>query len=174
MCSLGDERLPERFWSNVSVNEETGCWEWRSPVRSDGYGVFGLKVNGVQRTRRAHRIAYEALVGPIPDGLDLDHLCRVRNCCNPSHLEPVTRKENLRRGLVAETQRKRHAAVTHCPRGHEYTAENTRIYVAQGHPSRACRSCDRERARTPERSAYMRDYSKRRRAQAAAQAREAA
>ena len=142
---IGDPRLPERFWRKVRVNDETGCWEWISPLRSDGYGVFGLKIGGVQRTLRAHRLTYEAVNGPIPEGLECDHLCRVRRCCNPVHIEAVTRKVNLNRGDVAETQRRRHAAVTHCPQGHEYTPSNTLLWQKDGVLSRRCRTCERER-----------------------------
>lgn len=69
------------------------CWLWTGYVAAGGYGEFHL----AGRTRKAHRVAYELLVGPVPEGLDLDHLCRVRRCVNPEHLEPVTRQENLRR-----------------------------------------------------------------------------
>lgn len=77
---------------------------------------------------------YEAFVGPIPDGLQIDHLCRVRHCVNPAHLEPVTIAENVRRGAAAQT---------HCKYGHEYTPENTVIH----HGGRECRTCNRIRSR---------------------------
>lgn len=74
-----------------------GCWLWTGTIAPNGYGYFAIK----GRSQQAHRVAYELLVGPIPDGLDLDHLCRVRACVNPDHLEPVTRSENNRRGFEA-------------------------------------------------------------------------
>lgn len=90
-------------------------------------------------TRAAHRVAYEALVAPIAAGLQLDHLCRVRRCVNPAHVEPVTQAENLRRG---ETITARAVAATHCPQGHPYSGEN--LYVnPEGH--RHCRQCARDR-----------------------------
>jgi hypothetical protein len=85
----------------------------------------------------AHRLAYELLVGPIPDGLTLDHLCRTRNCINPWHLEPCTLKENQLRSPVINANK------THCRNGHEYTEENTRHYVRKGGAKmRTCRKCD--------------------------------
>lgn len=113
------------FWSRV---EKTGsCWLWKSTVGRNGYGYFRT----TKRNRLAHRVAYELVVGPIPDGLHLDHLCRVRHCVNPSHLEPVTPGENIRRGEPANR--------THCPREHEYTPENTRVRGGKRH----CLACHR-------------------------------
>jgi hypothetical protein len=86
----------------------------------------------------AHRWSYEALVGPIPPGLEIDHLCRVRNCVNPSHLEPVTKAVNILRG---ESMSARHARQTHCKSGHPFDAENTRM-TTDG--QRRCRTCDRQ------------------------------
>ena len=88
----------ERFWSKVDRNGRGGCWLWTASLNRYGYPNFGA-VNG--RPMAGHRYAYERLVGPIPAGLQLDHLCRVRRCVNPAHLEPVTPKENTRRGLRA-------------------------------------------------------------------------
>ena len=98
----------------------------------NGYGQFRV---GTQR-KLAHRVAYEWSLGEIPEGLDLDHLCRVRNCVNPSHLEPVTRQENLRRGIGNPHKHK-----THCPRRHEYNEENT--YYDSKRNKRQCRVCRR-------------------------------
>lgn len=82
----------ERFWARFERAPD-GCWLWTGPLYSNGYGEFNFD----GRNRRAHRFAYDRLVGPIPDGLELDHLCRVRRCVNPAHLEPVTHEENVRR-----------------------------------------------------------------------------
>lgn len=130
----------ERFWSKVNKTET--CWLWTAATRGTGYGAFSL--NG--RPQGAHRVAYEWEHGPVPDGLDLDHLCRVRNCVRPSHLEPVTRGVNLLRG---ETLLAKAAATTHCPQGHAYDAENTR-YDMRGH--RFCRRC---------KNAYQREWERR-------------
>ncbi len=128
-----------------SETDENGCWVWTAAkTAEDGYGK--LSVEGTLTP--AHRASYEVFVGPIPDGLDIDHLCRNRSCVNPEHLEPVTRRENLLRGqtLAAEN-----AARTHCKRGHEFTDENTRIDSQGG---RRCITCVR---------AYERRRSRRRR-----------
>jgi hypothetical protein len=90
---MKDQSVEERFWAKVNKTET--CWLWTGAKHEKGYGL--LKVAG--QMHRAHRFVYELLVGPIPEGLSLDHLCRVRNCVNPNHLEPVTTGENIRRGL---------------------------------------------------------------------------
>ncbi len=130
-----DPRLPDRFWDKVIPEPNSGCWLWIAST-SFGYGAFGMGRNVVWRS---HRLAYSALVGPIPDGLDLDHLCRTRSCCNPAHLEPVTRGENVRRGLKFNR-------ASHCPKGHEFTAENTNhSRDPDGYLVRQCRECNRQR-----------------------------
>lgn len=118
------------FYSFVSVDNSTGCWNWKRSTSSGGYGV--LYVSGKQQ--HAHRFAYSNIVGSIQEGPDLDHLCRNRKCCNPAHLEPVTRRENLLRG---DTITAKNAVKTHCPLGHEYNSENT--ILRRG--SRECRKC---------------------------------
>ena len=119
---------PPRFWENVNKTES--CWIWTAALDQDGYGK--CRRDGV---KRAHRVAYEELVGPIPAGLHLDHLCRVRECVNPEHLQPVTNLLNLMRG---QTFAAINAAKTHCPKGHEYTPENTQ---RKANGSRICRTC---------------------------------
>lgn len=96
MSTFGDKRLPDRFWSKVAVNEETGCWEWKASRDWGGYGQFTFRT--LTKTNLAHRIAYLALVGEITKP-QLDHLCRVRHCVNPDHLEPVTHAVNQQRGV---------------------------------------------------------------------------
>lgn len=197
----------ERIMDKTQVNRETGCWEWRGRLASNGYG----QIQANRRTLQVHRVTYEAHKGAIPEGLAIDHLCRNRTCCNPDHLEAVTSHENWRRGqapnaisvrmgrclsgrhlLVGEnlyvfpngvrrcrachvesqqaaSETKRLARIasgesrgrrsdrTHCPQGHPYDAENTRV-SAKG--SRSCRTCNRE---------AQRRYKERRRAQQASE-----
>ena len=133
-----------RFESFVMRTD--GCWHWIGHLRS-GYGR--LMVNGSFIS--AHRMSYEHFVGPIPDGLEIDHLCRNRSCVNPDHLEPVTRTENIRRGTSPAA---RNAVKSHCPRGHEFSGENLLLRNRKNHVGRVCRACNieackafRERAR---------------------------
>jgi len=123
----------ERFWAKVQKSE--GCWLWTAR-KNNGYGSFSLTDSNA--TVFAHRWAYQSIVGPVPEGTELDHLCRTRACVRPDHLEPVAHRENVLRGegLAAKQARK-----THCPKGHEYTSENTRRYAGR----RYCRQCGRER-----------------------------
>jgi hypothetical protein len=127
----------ERFWTRVIRTNPNGCWTMPSQD-ANGYSIFWY---GKGLTQRAHRAAYLMFVGPIPDGLDLDHLCRNRACCNPKHVEPVTRSDNLRRGLAGMNVAVRQWSKTHCPRGHVYDAENT-MTTKKGH--RLCRTCRRD------------------------------
>lgn len=129
--ALFDDRLPTRFWDKVRVDQDSGCWLWTGGLNHGGYGRF-------DRNGRAHRICYQALVGEIPCDLQMDHLCRVRSCCNPEHLEAVTPGENTRRGDTGKNTGKMQRAKTHCPQGHKYDLENTYLIPAGG---RACRRC---------------------------------
>ena len=109
----------ERFWAKVEV---TGfCWLWTGTVNPGGYGVFDTR-NEISPL--AHRVAYTWLVAEIPEGLVLDHLCRIRRCVNPDHLEPITLLENILRGYGASANHKR---ATHCKHGHAFDEANTRI-----------------------------------------------
>jgi len=126
----------ERFWSKVEKQDD-GCWVWIGGLFNTGYGCFSFS----GKNKAAYRWLYELAVGPVPDGLQLDHLCRNRACVRPSHLEPVTCQENLLRG---ETLAALQAAKTHCPQGHPYNDENT-YQTPSG--SRACRECRRTRSR---------------------------
>lgn len=134
--------LSERFAKKIEVITESGCWIWMGALSSNGYGNVHMRPIG---NVVAHRIVYQEVRGFIPDGLDLDHLCRVRCCVNPYHLEPVSRFENLRRGGVIDRlldNAKNMHAVTHCKRGHEMTPENSYTYPNGKH--RQCRTCMRE------------------------------
>ena len=119
-----------------------GCWLWTGSINESGYGLLIEKAGGKQINHRAHRWSYEYHIGPIPDGLVLDHLCRVRRCVNPDHLEPVTDAENIRRGVSWNGSK------THCKRGHEFTSENTGIQNGNHRFCRACRRMTDARRRT--------------------------
>lgn len=129
----------ERFWSKVDRSGgPDACWLWTASLNGHGYGQFYLRDLAGRRKKlvRAHRFAYEAMVGPIPEGLHLDHVrargCVNRNCVNPAHLEPVTPAENIRRAMLEE-----------CVNGHPYTPENLYLY----RDKRMCRECRREAQR---------------------------
>lgn len=132
------------WWTSVSFATDAGCWQWTASVDGKGYGNLRIAYKLV----KVHRLVWEALRGPIPLGLELDHLCRNKGCCNPAHLEPVTRSENMRRSDVGLRNKTRGAAVTHCPAGHAYDDSNT-IYSSHG---RHCRECGRKRAREYQRT----------------------
>ena len=136
--TLGDPRLPARFWDKVRVRED-GCWEWTAQL-VDGYGYFrvGSLTDGTRRHVYSHRYAYEHLVGEVPAGLQCDHLCRNRACVYPGHIDVVTCRTNLLRGNGVSA---RNARKTHCAQGHAYDLLNTHI-TKDG--SRRCRACDRQ------------------------------
>lgn len=135
---MAERRPPRRGplidWLAERVKvDDNGCWLWVKSLDDKGYGTQA-KVDG--RRLRPHQLAWELLVGPIPEGLELDHLCRVRRCCCVDHLEPVTHKVNLSRGD--------YALRTHCPQGHPYDEANTYI---NPRGARECRTCRAERVR---------------------------
>jgi hypothetical protein len=140
--------LEERFWRYVSPEPNSGCWLWVASLDGRGYGQLGDGAGGV---KKAYRIAWGLYRGPIPDGMELDHKCRVRCCVNPDHLEVVSHRENSLRGVGAPAV---NARKTHCVNGHEFTEENT--YLWKGN-ERKCRSC----AASPQRLEYWRNYRRR-------------
>lgn len=146
--------MAETFWSRVEKTDS--CWLWRGAIGSGGYGTFSFR----RVTYRAHRIAFVLAGGAIPLGLQLDHLCRVRACVNPSHLQVVTQRENILRGVSPIAD---YAKRTHCPKGHPYDMAYT---YPSGKRCRACVACRRERIKAwklahPER---VKELEKRRRA----------
>ena len=120
------------YLTNYTISENS-CWEWGGTITSKGYGVVPIPSATNKNYTYAHRFFYERLVGEIPNNLVIDHLCRNRSCVNPEHLEAVSISENVKRGKPNNGQRNK----THCPKGHEYTKDNT--YVNGNR--RTCREC---------------------------------
>ena len=129
----------ERFWTHVEPEPTSGCFIWMGARHPQGYGIF----QDGGRARRAHRVSYEMAHGPIPEPLELDHLCRLTCCVNPRHLEAVTAQTNT---LRSDNPAAQNAKKPTCPRGHVYD------YVAPKTQSRQCRQCKRENKRLMRRS----------------------
>lgn len=127
--SQGTARFRNYLELKIEPEPNSGCWLWLGEIDRGGYGRCNIQ----GRTIGAHRVIYELEKGPIPPRLTLDHLCRVRSCVNPNHLEPVPHQVNCQRGLVGEHLRRR----THCPQGHLYSESNTIMRKN----SRHCRTC---------------------------------
>ena len=151
IISYGDARMPEAFWDRV-VPAPTGCWAWVGP-QTNGYGQYSAS----RTSKLAHRSVYLALVGPIPEGMTVDHLCHGwdlescqglgtscphRKCVNPHHFDLKTIGDNT---LAGNSPSARHARKTHCVHGHPFTPENTRVYRTQWGMGRACITCARAR-----------------------------
>lgn len=135
--------VAERFWKYVVPEPNSGCWLWDGGYNSKGYGrlYVGSVVDSTARQALAHKLAFEMYRGEVPEGLELDHLCRVTACVNPLHLEPVTHAENIRRSRLGKVETNPAAKVnkekTHCKRGHLLSGEN--VYRHDG--KRHCRLC---------------------------------
>lgn len=129
------KKLQLRIEARSTVNMSTDCWEWSGTLRGGKYGTISIDNRAVM----AHRASYAAFVAPVPAHLEVDHLCRNTICVNPEHLQPVTPGENRKR---------QGEAVTHCPKGHEYTESNTLLNPRKGlPPTRRCRTCTNEKNR---------------------------
>ena len=129
------ENIPQKYAARIRSRcvqwSSSGCLEWTGAVTSKGYGNIAICVKGKKRYLPPHRVLYVLEKGPVDPGLEMDHLCRNRLCCNPEHLEPVTTQVNTARSAPARK--------THCKHGHEYTEENTMRKASDGR--RRCRTC---------------------------------
>ena len=128
----------------VARGYKTPCWVCDLSINQWGYARVRWPT-GISGKRVVHRVVYELFVGEVPEGMELDHLCRTTNCCRPSHLEAVSKATNVRRGNGPARAGERERAKTHCPAGHEYSVANTWVNK-RGH--RACRRCHANRARS--------------------------
>lgn len=146
------ETESRNFWAKV---DPTGfCWNWTAGKCGQGYGGFNVNSNAGRKKLQAHRVSYTTLVGPIPEGLEIDHLCRNTSCVNPDHLEPVTHTENqlripdpVRGGIGLPSWVTSGKNITgYCKHGHQYTEENT-YYYKDGRTD--CRTCKANRKRKP-------------------------
>lgn len=139
MMHLNRKSPHEVRWKRFVLYHPRGCWVWTGARHNKGYALY--RVNN--RNRLAHKFIWELHNGQVPDGLELDHLCRRRGCVNPDHLEAVTHRVNVQRGNAGEATRSRAAAKTHCKHGHPLTQENVTIY---SNGVRRCRLCVRRMA----------------------------
>ncbi len=127
--------VEQRAWAKVQMRD--GCWEWRGAVRTSGYGSIVLSPQHSRRIAMAHRVIYESLLGPIPAGLTIDHLCMNTQCVRPDHMEPVTNEVNIMRGMGWGA---RNARKTHCVRGHALTPDNCSKHKPDVRECRICRN----------------------------------
>ena len=133
----------ERFWQKTHKPLlPNTCWLWKGHLDKDGYGTFytGSRTNKTRRGIRAHRFVYALLVGPIPENMTIDHICRCRNCVNPKHLRLLSATDNLMAGMGIQAQNKRK---THCKRGHPFEGHTLQIVHRGNRIERHCRECKR-------------------------------
>lgn len=142
----------EKYIHKIKLTDT--CWLWQGSIGLGGYGILSQYSSDHRKSlpKRAHRVIYEIARGPIPKGLVLDHLCRVRHCVNPDHLEPVTEKVNLQRGYGPSGLNFRK---TFCLRGHHFTSENTYVSPKGGRRCKACRKMQRDQRTIQERMARL-------------------
>lgn len=130
--------IPERIWDKIVRIPESGCWVWVGSISGRGYGEVWWKGSKAF----IHVLMHKLFVGDVPTGFEVDHLCKVRCCCNPNHLEAVTHAENVKRSSAWHHVVKKHKEATHCQRGHPWTKENTYI---EPNGKRRCLECKRQR-----------------------------
>lgn len=134
--------VADRVRESITIDPHTHCWIWTRARNVSGYGRMRVGAGADRRFVQAHRASYEAFVGPIPAGMQLDHLCRNRPCVNPEHLEPVSGAENTRRAgsspKAARASANMRLAKTHCPKGHPYEGNNV---ITKRGGRRQCRAC---------------------------------
>jgi hypothetical protein len=142
---MSEAVVRDRAWLENRVTKQagSGCWIWTGFRNKAGYGMYGESMGGIGKHRRAHRLAYRLFRGEIASPLVIDHLCRVRACVNPWHMELVPRRVNVLRGI-------RGVLTTHCPKGHAYTPDNL---LKKVHGRRDCKTCHMERERRRRRAA---------------------
>lgn len=141
------EIIAHFVWAKVDRRGPDECWPWLGGYNKRG--GHGVAYVGNGKSMSAHKAVYTLMVAPVPPGLVLDHVvCQNPICVNPAHCEPVTQQVNVQRGRVGAANKARCAAITHCPQGHEYTPENTKMgKLKNGHMARQCRECGRIRTR---------------------------
>lgn len=135
------QSLQDRFEKYWTPEPNTGCWLWVRALNDGGYGRFCYNWT----VERAHRVAWKLYRGPIPEKMQIDHLCKNRACVNPAHLEVVTQQENIRRGDAGIATKRKQKAKTHCVLGHPYEGDNLYIWARNGW--RQCKECIKLRSR---------------------------
>jgi hypothetical protein len=144
------------FWAKVEKKGHLGCWVWTGAINPKGYGTF----NTGETTTTAHRYAYELLVGPVPEEMQLDHICRVRACVRPTHLEVVTQSENVMRGKSFAVT---NAQKVYCDHGHALTPDNSYGYKSRRQCIQCAQDAARKQSADPEVKARRRDAYRRNR-----------
>jgi len=149
MSAISDLTRQHRFAGKWTLHHQ--CWEWTGSKGANGYGIFMWDAGPPKRTCTAHRAAYRLFIGEIPDGYEVDHLCRRRSCVNPEHLEAIPLAENRRRRDTPSGKRHWNGKKTHCKNGHPFSGANLSVDI---NGARICVTCRRE---------YQREYQRARR-----------
>lgn len=143
--TLKEQAAADRLWARVDKSAgPDGCWVWLGSANNSGYGAIRIEPKPAGPAL-VHRFAYELMVGPIPEGFEIDHRCNNRRCVNPAHLQLVTHPENCQRGDLGQVWAGHQKSKTHCPQGHPYDLLNTYFDKNGG---RQCRTCKREHMRS--------------------------